>query len=114
MSALSSDSAKSLAHALTSPSRANEAADALNKADALWSQSAKLMAAAIVATATSTTTDFGALRVGDLLISIPAVAGNAIFETVAVIGTKPSAAVIGDLYLALRAKSAPAASAIIL
>jgi hypothetical protein len=59
--------------------------------------------AAIIATSTSTTTDFGALAVGDLLVHIPAVAGNADFETVAAAGTKPSAAVVGDLYVALRA-----------
>lgn len=58
---------------------------------------------AIVAAHTSTTTDFGGLVVGDLLIHIPATAGNSSFETVVTAGTKPSAAVVGDLYLVLRA-----------
>ena len=56
----------------------------------------------IVAAHTSATTDFGILLPGDLLIHIPAVAGNAGFEVVVTAGTKPSAAVVGDLYLALR------------
>jgi short subunit fatty acids transporter len=60
------------------------------------------VAATIVATATSTTTNFASLAVGDLLIHVPATAGNTSFETVATAGTKPSAAVVGDLYVALR------------
>ena len=114
MSNLSDDASDSLAIALTSAARANEVADKLNKAQAMWDQSAKAMAAAIIATSTSTTTDFAALKVGDLLIHIGAAAGNASFESVATAGTKPSAAVVGDLYIALRAKAAPSASAIVL
>jgi hypothetical protein len=57
---------------------------------------------AIVATSTSTTANFAGLQVGDQLIHIPAVAGNVSFETVATAGTKPSAAVVGDLYVGLR------------
>lgn len=61
------------------------------------------LATTIVATSTSTTTDFGALQVGDLVIAIPASAGNTIFYTVVTAGTLPAAAVIGSLYLVIRA-----------
>lgn len=114
MSRLSDFASKLMAIALTKPAQANEVVDKLNEHDSLWSNSSHSIAAAIVATATSTTTDFAALKVGDQLIHIAAAAGNANFETVATAGTKPSAAVIGDLYIALRAKAAPAASNIIL
>jgi hypothetical protein len=60
------------------------------------------IAAAIVATNVSTTVDFAALQVGDLLIHIPATAGNASFAVVAAAGTAPAAAVVGDLYMAVR------------
>jgi hypothetical protein len=55
----------------------------------------------IVATSTSTTTDFGGLVVGQTVINIPAVAGNAKFGVVATADTLPFAAVVGDLYLVL-------------
>jgi hypothetical protein len=57
---------------------------------------------AIVATSTSTTVNFTALQVGDILVHVPATAGNTSFETVTAAGTKPSAAVVGDLYVGLR------------
>lgn len=60
------------------------------------------IAAAIVATAASATVDFNALQAGDLLVHIPAIAGNASFAMVATAGTAPAAAVVGDLYLAIR------------
>lgn len=60
------------------------------------------IAAAIVATAASATVDFAALQVGDLLVHIPATAGSASFAPVAAAGTAPAAAVVGDLYLAIR------------
>jgi len=59
--------------------------------------------AAIIATNVSTTIDFAALKVGDILLHIPATAGNSNFEVIATAGTKPSAAVVGDLYLVMRA-----------
>ena len=65
----------------------------------------RYMAAMIIAAHTSTTTDFGALAVGDIVVHIPAVAGNAIFYTVATAGTLPAAAVVGDLYMAWRANT---------
>lgn len=61
------------------------------------------IAAAIVATSTSQTTDFGALAVDDLVVHIPATPGNAGFVTVATAGDLGTAAVVGDLYVALRA-----------
>tara|TARA_R100000406_G_scaffold81599_1_gene63420 strand:- start:2883 stop:3188 length:306 start_codon:yes stop_codon:yes gene_type:complete len=56
----------------------------------------------IKATATSTTTDFGNLKVGDLVIQIPDSAGNSHYMTVATAGTLPEAAVVDDLYVVLR------------
>lgn len=56
----------------------------------------------IVATSTSATANFSSLKVNDLLIHIPATAGNASFEKCVTAGTKPSAAVVGDLYIQLR------------
>lgn len=106
---LSVDTVKRLFEAVTSETIAGpELADAINQGSGLAAQSKWSIAAAIVAAHTSTTTDFGALKVGDLLVHIPAVAGNSIFETVATAGTKPSAAVVGDLYVALRSFTAPA------
>lgn len=61
------------------------------------------IAGAIVATSTSTTTDFGSLQVGDRVVVIPATAGNTVFLTVATAGTLPVAAVVGSLYLVIRA-----------
>lgn len=59
--------------------------------------------ALIIATSTSQTTDFGALAVGDYVIHIPTTPGNAGFTHVATAGTLGAAAVIGDLYLVMRA-----------
>jgi hypothetical protein len=57
----------------------------------------------VVATSTSTTVDFGALKVGDFLVRIKAGAtGGALFDVCVADGTAPAAAVIGDLYIALR------------
>jgi hypothetical protein len=58
---------------------------------------------AIVATSTSQTVNFGSLQVGDVLVHIPASPGNVQFGVVATAGMSPFAAVIGDLYLDLRA-----------
>lgn len=57
---------------------------------------------AIVATSTSTTTNFGILKIGDKVIQIPATAGNAQFLPITVNKTLPEAAVVGDLYVVLR------------
>lgn len=104
--ALSVNAVKRLIHAVTSRTAGNELASAIDAASQHRAQSAWTVAASIVATATSTTTDFAALKVGDQLIHIPAAAGNSAFEVVATAGTKPSAAVIGDLYIALRVQAA--------
>ena len=61
--------------------------------------------ALIIATSTSQTTDFGALAVGDYVIHIPATPGNAGFTHVTTAGTLGAAAVVGDLYLVMRAVS---------
>lgn len=107
--ALSLNAVKRLIHALGSRTAGNEAATAIDAASNAVAQSASTIAATIVATSTSTTTDFASLKVGDKIAQIPAVAGNAMFETVVTAGTKPSAAVIGDLYLVIRALAATAA-----
>jgi len=59
--------------------------------------------AIIIAAHVSQTTDFGVLAVSDYVIHIPATAGNAIFYTVATAGTLPAAAVVGDMYIVMRA-----------
>jgi len=58
---------------------------------------------AIPATSVSTTTNFSSLLVGDYLLHVPASPGSASFGVVVVAGTAPFAAVIGDLYLVMRA-----------
>ncbi len=68
---------------------------------------------AVVATSTSSTTNFAALAVGDLLIHIPATAGNSSFGTVVTAGTAPAAAVVGDLYVALRLQNLDANNPIV-
>ena len=61
--------------------------------------------AAIVATSTSQTVDFGVLAVGDKVVHIPATAGNSNFRSITVAGTLGAAAVVGDLYVVLRAQN---------
>ncbi len=82
--------------ALTSATAGNELISAINNSG--WG-----IPAAIVAAHTSSTTDFAALLAKDLVVHIPATAGNASFSTVATAGTLPTAAVVGDLYIVLRA-----------
>lgn len=62
-----------------------------------------VVAAAIVATSTSQTTDFGILLTTDKVIMIPATAGSADFITPSATGTLGQSAVVGNLYLVLRA-----------
>jgi hypothetical protein len=95
--------------AVASAKAGNGLASMIENGDALALASGVSIPAAIVAAHTSTTTDFAALQVGDLLVHIPATAGNAAFETVATAGTKPSAAVVGDLYIVVRAFALPPA-----
>lgn len=58
--------------------------------------------AMIVATNVSQTIDFAALAAGDIVIHVPATAGNSSFLTVAAAGTLGVAAVVGDLYMVHR------------
>lgn len=69
------------------------------------------LAGAIVATSTSTTTDFTSLVVGDKVLVVPVAAGTpanttgTYFLTVATAGTLPAAAVVGNLYIVIRSVS---------
>lgn len=92
---ISTEAAKRVLTALASQKAGNEVLTQLN--NSAWG-----VAAAIVAAHVSATTDFAALLPGDLLIHIPATAGNSNFQLIVTAGTKPSAAVVGDLYIALR------------
>ena len=75
-------------------------------ADLINQMGSHFIAAMIVATSTSQTVDFGALAVGDLVVMIPATAGNADFiGPIATAGNLGQAAVIGNLYMAFRANS---------
>lgn len=95
---LSIYSGKRLIEALTSKQAGNEVGGILN--NSAWG-----MPAVIIAAHVSATTDFGALLPGDLLVHIPATAGNAAFESIVTAGTKPSAAIVGDLYIVVRLAS---------
>lgn len=67
-----------------------------------------VVAALIVATSTSTTTDFGDLEVGDQILVLPVAGGTpasttgSYFKTCGTAGTLPAAAVVGNLYVVLR------------
>jgi hypothetical protein len=111
--ALSNNAVKGLMEAAASQTLGNEIATAINSGLAVSAQSGLGVVAAITATSTSTTTDFGALAVGDLVLKVPAVAGNGIFYTVATAGTLPAAATVGALYVVLRAFSLPAATSLV-
>ncbi len=108
--ALSTSAVRNLIVALANQPNANEVASAINNGAAVSAATGLSIPAAIIATATSPTTDFAALAVGDLVVVIPATAGNAIFYTVATAGTLPVDAVVGRLYVVLRAYTAPTAT----
>lgn len=108
---LSSDTSKKLINAMVGQRAGREVIDAINLGVAGAQQDGWKIPAVITAAHTSTTTDFAALAVGDLVVHIPAVAGNCSFLLTATAGTLAAAAVVGDLYIVLRAFSAPAASA---
>lgn len=108
---LSAATVKALGVALAGQAAAQEVGIALNKADAMATQDPVCLAAMIVATNVSQTIDFGALAVGDRVMMIPTVAGNAqSIGPIAVAGTLGQAAVVGNTYLVLRTLSLPAAS----
>jgi hypothetical protein len=94
-----------LISASTTLALGNSLADALS----FLGQSSHSIANVIVATNVSQTINFGSLLVGDRVVVIPAVAGNSNFVTVATAGTLGQAAVVGSLYIVLRAKEAASA-----
>ena len=102
---LSADAIKRLMIALTSKTVGNEVATAINGA----ASATHFLAGAIVATNVSQTVDFASLKVGDQVAVIHATAGNAHFVTIATAGDLGEAAVVGDLYIVIRA--VPAATA---
>jgi len=98
--ALSNQAVKNIMSAVVSQEIGNSVADGIN-AGLLASH---VIANVIVATNVSTTLDFA-----DKVVMIPAVAGNSIFYTVATAGTLPAAAIVGNLYVVIRAKDAASA-----
>lgn len=109
--ALSTSALKSLVTGLASVSDGNEVASAINTAAAVTDQTAWVVAAFIVATSTSTTTDFAALKVNDRIIMIPDTPGNAdLLAAVATAGTLPQAAVVGNAYIVFRQITFPSAT----
>lgn len=110
--ALSADAVKRLMIALASADAGNEVATAVNAGAAASAQDPFCIANLIVATNVSTTIDFASLKVADKVLILPAVAGNAQFVTVAVAGTLPQAAVVGSLYVVVRALVSDTASAV--
>jgi hypothetical protein len=100
--AISDADVRRLISAATDTSLGQRLANAVN----MVAQSGFYIPAVIVASSTSTTTNFGALAIGDRVVIVPATAGNAQFVTVAAAGTLPQPAVVGSLYIVLRAKEA--------
>lgn len=103
--ALSNQAVKNIMSAVVSQEIGNSVADGIN-AGLLASH---VIANVIVATNVSTTLNFASLAVADKVVMIPAVAGNSIFYTVATAGTLPAAAIVGNLYVVIRAKDAASA-----
>lgn len=118
--ALSENLVKRLMHAVTDQTLGRELVDAINLSTQVNAQVVAqgpiLIPAAIVATSVSQTVDFAALAVSDRVLMIPATAGNADLITVAVAGNLGQAAVIGNIYVVLRAYTAatPVASTVVL
>jgi len=108
--ALSTSLVNRILLAFTSKDLGNEAVNAINKGAALADQTGWCAARLIVATNVSQTVDFGALKIGDKVLHVPSAAGNADFRTCAVAGDLGAAAVVGDLYVVMRAYAVPAAS----
>jgi hypothetical protein len=110
MAALSEDARRRVIHAIGDRAIGADIVDKLNAGDAGASQDLFPTRNVIVATNVSATIDFASLAVGDRILILPAAAGNSQFVTCAVAGTLPQAAVVGSLYVVLRA-FAPAAAA---
>lgn len=112
MALLTENEVKRLMIATTSQTVGNSIADAINLGSVASAASSHTVKALIVATNVSQTVDFGALLVADKILVIAAAAGNAHFVTCAVAGDLGEAAVVGSLYVVLRANTAPTASAV--
>jgi len=110
MATLSQAASKAIAVALANNVVAPEVIQAVADARAVADQGAVIIAATIVATSVSQTTDFGALLENDIVLVIAASAGNAHFVEIATAGDLGEAAVVGSLYVVLRAASLPAAA----
>jgi len=108
---LSETLVKRIQHAVTDVALGNELVNAINSAEADTLQSLLVIGGLITATAVSQTTDFGSLRVGDRVLMFAPAAGNAqSIGPIVTAGTLGVAAVVGNVYLVLRAPVAAAAS----
>ena len=115
VSALTTYQVNRIQTAVASETAGNDIASAINNgtsASAALTGFTFQVAGAIIAAHTSTTTDFAALVVGDIVVAHPVPAGTpanttgSYFGTVITAGTLPfAAAVVGDLYVVLRAFS---------
>lgn len=103
--ALSEELRKRLVIAVTDAAIGKEIADVVDASTAAIAQMPIVVAGAIVATSVSQTTDFGSLLVGDKVAMIPAAAGSADFIAISVAGDLGQAAVVGNLYIVLRARA---------
>lgn len=110
MAQLSAAAIKSIAIALANGITDDEVVAAVNAAGVATAQMSHTVAAVIVATNVSQTIDFASLKVADKVLVIAAAAGNAHFVTVATAATLGEAAVVGSLYVVLRAFTAPSGS----
>lgn len=113
--ALSERAVRRLMVSLGDQTAGKEVADAIDAATASRASSTpgvtlQMVAAMITATSTSQTVDFGALVVGDQVLMVPATAGSAdAIGPIVAAGTLGQAAVVGNVYLVLRAFKIPAA-----
>ena len=113
MSTASTDLVQKLMTALTSTVAGNEAATLLNDGAAA-ALASHVVVGAITCLNASATTDFGVLKGGDVVVHIPAIAGNSIFSVTITAGTlAEGAGTPTDLYVVLRAIGLPAASAVV-
>lgn len=102
--ALSEKLVKRLFTALTDRNLANELADAVNNGVSSSALLPLQFVGAVIATNVSQTVDFGGLAVGDYVLMIPATAGSAdLIGPIATAGTLGQAAVVGNIYMVLRA-----------
>jgi hypothetical protein len=109
--ALLENDVKRLMIATSDADTGNRLADAISAGQEMAALTSHIVVGAITATNVSQTVDFGVLKVGDLVVMIPATAGSADFiGPVATAGTLGQAAVVGNLYLVLRARVAPTTS----